>query len=133
MRRLPDLFASSRTDRCGSSGPRPRREPLIAELYGRLIEMLPTPVSPSTARLRWRWHGLMAGLALVDKLDQDGSLANYYLLPATRGDLLRRLDHKEPAKVAYHRALELASTNAERRFLATLLAEMSASSTSDST
>jgi hypothetical protein len=35
--------------------------------------------------------GPAAGLALVDKLAESGALAGYYLLPATRADLLRRL------------------------------------------
>ena len=37
--------------------------------------------------------GPAAGLALVEGLAAGGELAGYHLLPATRGDLLRRLDH----------------------------------------
>jgi predicted RNA polymerase sigma factor len=50
-----------------------------------------------------------------------GALDGYYLLPATRADLLRRLDRR--AEAAYREALELATTDAERRYLARRLAK----------
>ncbi len=37
-----------------------------------------------------RIAGRPAGLALVEELAASGSLDGYYLLPATRSDLLRR-------------------------------------------
>jgi RNA polymerase sigma-70 factor (ECF subfamily) len=64
-------------------------------------------------------------LTLVDELDGPGVLADYYLLPATRADLLRRLNRHAEAATAYRRALELAPTDAERRFLRRRLAEVS--------
>jgi RNA polymerase sigma-70 factor (ECF subfamily) len=54
-----------------------------------------------------------------------GTLADYYLLPATRADLLRRLGRYAEAATAYQRALQLAPTDAERRFLARRLFETS--------
>jgi RNA polymerase sigma-70 factor (ECF subfamily) len=45
------------------------------------------------------------------------------LLPATRADLLRRLGRSEEAAASYRQALELTSTDAERRFLARRLAD----------
>jgi RNA polymerase sigma-70 factor, ECF subfamily len=71
-------------------------------------------------------EGPAAGLLLVEELEQSGALAEYHLLPATRADLLRRLGRKEQADVAYRRALDLAPTDAERRFLIKRLAEVSA-------
>jgi RNA polymerase sigma-70 factor (ECF subfamily) len=47
------------------------------------------------------------------------------LLPATRADLLRRLGRKEQADVAHRRALDLAPTEAERRYLIKRLTEAS--------
>ena len=49
--------------------------------------------------------GPAAGLALVDALDASGRLAGYHLLPATRADLLRRLDRRAEAAAAYRAAL----------------------------
>ena len=69
--------------------------------------------------------GPEAGLALVDALDASGALAGYHLLPATRADLLRRLDRRDEAAAAYREALDLVTTDAERRYLARRLAETS--------
>jgi RNA polymerase sigma-70 factor (ECF subfamily) len=64
-----------------------------------------------------------AGLAMVDALDASGELTDYHLLPATRADLLRRLGRHSEAAAAYRTALDLAPTDAERRYLARRLAE----------
>ena len=68
-------------------------------------------------------QGPAAGLPLVAALEASGKLAGYQLLPATRADFLRRLGRLPEAAVAYREALELASTDAERRFLRRRLAE----------
>jgi RNA polymerase sigma-70 factor (ECF subfamily) len=44
-------------------------------------------------------------------------------LPATRTDLLRRLDRRAEAAVAYRDALALAANDAERRYLTRRLAQ----------
>jgi RNA polymerase sigma-70 factor (ECF subfamily) len=62
--------------------------------------------------------GPAAGLELVDELSASGELGGYYLLPATRADLLRRLGRTAEAAAAYREALALASTEPERRYLA---------------
>ena len=63
-----------------------------------------------------------AGLALVDRLDLDG----YQYFHSTRADLLRRLDRADEARTEYERALELAHTEPERRFLRRRLADVAA-------
>jgi len=96
----------------------------IAILYERLSQMVPTPVVALNRAVAVAMaDGPAAGLLLVERLEQAGVLDGYYLLPATRADLLRRLGDKEQAEVAYRRALELAPTDAERRYLARRLAE----------
>jgi RNA polymerase sigma-70 factor (ECF subfamily) len=70
-------------------------------------------------------EGPEAGLALVDELAADGGLSGYYLLPATRADLLRRLNRGPEAVESYRAALKLAPTEPERRYLAKRLAEVS--------
>jgi RNA polymerase sigma-70 factor (ECF subfamily) len=60
---------------------------------------------------------------LVDAIEATGALSGYHLLPATRADLLRRLGRRTEAAAAYRDALELATSDAERRYLARRLAE----------
>ncbi|HMF82455.1 MAG TPA: RNA polymerase subunit sigma-24, partial [Acidimicrobiia bacterium] len=64
-----------------------------------------------------------AGLELVDALDASGALRGYHLLPATRADLLRRLDRRAEAATAYREALGLTTSDAQRRYLERRLAE----------
>jgi RNA polymerase sigma-70 factor (ECF subfamily) len=68
-------------------------------------------------------EGPGVGLALVESLEASGALAGYHLLSATRADLLRRLDRSGEAAASYREALELATTDAERRYLTRRLAE----------
>lgn len=68
-------------------------------------------------------EGPAAGLVLVDQLIESGQLEGYYLLPATRADLLRRLGRHSDAAQSYREALELTVNEAERRYLASRLAE----------
>jgi RNA polymerase sigma-70 factor, ECF subfamily len=98
----------------------------IAILYERLRELAPTPVVLLNRAVAVAMaDGPAAGLALADELDRSGALADYYLLPATRADLLRRLHRDREAAAAYRRALELVPTDAERRFLRRRLSEVS--------
>jgi RNA polymerase sigma-70 factor (ECF subfamily) len=73
-------------------------------------------------------HGLWPehGLALIDELEEDGGLEDYYLMHAARADLLRRTRSFEAAASAYEKALALCHTAPERRYLAKRLAEMRA-------
>ena len=90
----------------------------IAVLYERLSELAPTAVVLLNRAVAVAMaNGPAVGLALVDELEHTGALRDYYLLPATRADLLRRLDRNAEAAAAYRLALELAPTDAERRFL----------------
>jgi RNA polymerase sigma-70 factor (ECF subfamily) len=61
----------------------------------------------------------------VDRLAAAGALADYYLLAATRADLLRRLGRRAEAADAYRETLALVTTDAERRYLTRRLAEVS--------
>jgi RNA polymerase sigma-70 factor (ECF subfamily) len=98
----------------------------IALLYQRLAEIAPSPVIElNRAVAVSRVDGPAAGLALVDGLAASGALPGYYLLPATRADLLRRLGRRADAASAYRRALELVGTDAERRYLERRLREVS--------
>jgi RNA polymerase sigma-70 factor (ECF subfamily) len=96
----------------------------IAGLYEELGDLMPSPVVALNRAVAIAMaRGPAAGLALVEQLEADGELAGYYLLPATRADLLRRMDRRADAALAYRQALELAATDTERRYLARRLAE----------
>jgi RNA polymerase sigma-70 factor, ECF subfamily len=99
----------------------------IALLYQRLSQMIPSPVVALNRAVAVAMaEGPAAGLSLVEEIERNGELSDYYLLPATRADLLRRLGRGTQAVAAYRRALELAQTDAERRYLAKRLEETGA-------
>ena len=96
----------------------------IVALYDQLERYLPSPVVKLNRAVAVAMaDGPAAGLALVEELERSGVLDAYHLLPATRADLLRRLGRDEEAAASYRLALELASTDAERRFLGRRLAK----------
>ena len=100
---------------------------LIASLYGLLGQLVPSAVVElNRAVAVGMADGPAAGLALVDALAAAGGLEGYYLLPATRADLLRRLGRPAEAAQSYRQALDLAVNDAERRYLARRLAEAEA-------
>jgi RNA polymerase sigma-70 factor (ECF subfamily) len=97
----------------------------IARLYDDLYRLMPTPVVALNRAVAVAMaDGPAAGLALVDELAASGSLSAYFLLPATRADLLRRLGKREEAAASYRDALILVATGPERRFLSNRLAEV---------
>ena len=98
----------------------------IARLYGQLARFLPTPVVElNRAVAVGMADGPEAGLSLVSALEASGQLTGYHLLPATKADMYRRLGRADEAAACYRQALELASTDAERRYLGRRLAEIS--------
>jgi RNA polymerase sigma-70 factor (ECF subfamily) len=98
----------------------------IAALYAELARFVASPVVALNRAVAVAMaDGPAAGLALVDELTAAGELAGYHLLPATRADLLRRLDRFAEAAAAYRAAIELAGSEIERRYLAGRLAEVS--------
>jgi RNA polymerase sigma-70 factor (ECF subfamily) len=99
--------------------------PQIVNLYTELARVAPSPVVDLNRAVAVAMvDGIPAGLALVDELDEAGGLEGYYLLPATRADLLRRGGRVAEARAAYEKALDLAPTEAERRYLSNRLREL---------
>jgi RNA polymerase sigma-70 factor (ECF subfamily) len=96
----------------------------IALLYRRLAQLVPSAVVElNRAAAVAMAEGPAAGVKLLQALEASRELAGYHLLPATRADLLRRLQRHAEAAASYREALELAATDAERRYLARRLAE----------
>jgi RNA polymerase sigma-70 factor (ECF subfamily) len=99
----------------------------IMALYERLLRVQASPVVElNYAAAVAMAEGPAAGLRMLDGLDGKPELRDYYLLPAARGDLLRRLQQWTEAVLAYRRALGVASNDAARSFLSKRLADMEA-------
>jgi RNA polymerase sigma-70 factor, ECF subfamily len=97
----------------------------IAALYELLWQVQPSPVVELNRAVAVAMaNGLSEGLLLLDALQERGELRGYYLLPAARGDLLRRMERWEESGDAYREALALVSNEAERKFLQRRLAEV---------
>jgi len=97
----------------------------IANLYDQLLEMTGSPVVELNRAVAVAMaDGPAVGLALVNDLVASGALKQYYLLAATRADLLRLLGRRGEAAAAYREALALVVTGPEQRFLTARLAEV---------
>jgi RNA polymerase sigma-70 factor (ECF subfamily) len=97
----------------------------IVALYERLLRIQPSAVIElNHAAAVGMAEGPAAGLRLLDGLEGNAELREYYLLPAARGDLLRRLQQWTEAALCYRRALALTGNEAARSFLSRRLAEM---------
>jgi len=97
----------------------------IVELYDQLLLLTDSPVVELNRAVAVAMcDGPSSALALVDRIDASGRLEGYYLLPAVRADLLRRLGQRDDAAGSYRDALKLVGTEPERRFLETRLSEV---------
>ncbi|GGM54020.1 RNA polymerase sigma factor [Dactylosporangium sucinum] len=99
----------------------------IAGLYDVLLGLWPSPVvALNRAVALGMRDGPRAGLAALDRLLAEPSLATYGYLSAARADFLRRLGDYPAAAEAYREAIALTANDVERAFLATRLAEVTA-------
>jgi RNA polymerase sigma-70 factor, ECF subfamily len=98
--------------------------PRIAVLYRELADVTGSPVVRLNGAVAVaEAEGPAAALAIVDALDLDG----YQYWHSTRGELLRRLGRPAEARAAYRRALDLAASIPERRYLQRRIDETAAS------
>ncbi|MFK0219697.1 RNA polymerase sigma factor [Streptomyces vinaceus] len=90
----------------------------IAVLYGRLVELVPSPVVELNRAVAVSMaEGPQAALPLVDALVGEPALRTYHLLPSVRGDLLERLGRREEARAEFERAASLTHNARERDLL----------------
>jgi RNA polymerase sigma-70 factor (ECF subfamily) len=98
----------------------------IAALYGELFRMMPSPVVELNRAVAVAMaDGPLRGLALLNRLELELALRDYYLFHAARADLLRRAGRMDEAGVSYSQALHLCQNERERAFLRRRLAEVS--------
>jgi RNA polymerase sigma-70 factor (ECF subfamily) len=89
--------------------------PRIAELYGVLARVNPSPVVEVNRAVAVAFaHGPAAGLELLTPLLEDPVLGRYQPLHAAHAELLRRAGDADAAGRAYERAIELSSNAVER-------------------
>ncbi len=101
--------------------------PRIVALYDAVAELAGSPVVElNRAVAVGMAFGPAAGLDLVDGLVTEPSLKTYHLLPAVRGDLLRKLGRSEEARAEFERAASLTENVAERKLLRRRAAECAA-------
>ncbi len=92
----------------------------VASLYDELASLTGSPVvALNRAVALAETEGAGAGLAAIEEIE----LPQYHYLHAARADLLRRLGRDAEARVAYERAIELARSEPELRFLRRRLTE----------
>src|SRR6266852_2510 len=90
----------------------------IAALYAALMQAMPSPVVElNRAVAMGIAFGPEAGIEIADALMQDGSLRNYHLLPAVRGDLLEKLGRFDEARAEFERAAALTRNGRERELM----------------
>ena len=90
----------------------------IAELYDVVGEAYPSAVvEVNRAVAHGRAYGPDAGLAIVDAVARDASLAGTALVGGVRGDLLERRGDHEASAAAFREAAEQTRNEAERKLL----------------
>ncbi|QYG11693.1 RNA polymerase sigma factor [Microbacterium sp. PAMC22086] len=90
----------------------------IVLLYEALGRISPSPVVElNRAAAVAMATGPASALRIVDELTGSGALRGYHLLPATRGELLRRLGREEEARSDFVVAAGLAGNDRERALL----------------
>jgi RNA polymerase sigma-70 factor (ECF subfamily) len=100
-----------------------RPKPEIVALYERLLAFDASPVVRLNHAVAVALDGDVAHA--LDLLDAIEGLEGYHLFHAARADLQRRLERRDEAALSYRHALELVTSDPERRFLERRLAEVS--------
>jgi RNA polymerase sigma-70 factor (ECF subfamily) len=90
----------------------------VAVLYDALLRVRQTPVVELNRAVAIAMaYGPQAGLDAIAGLKASHALDSYHLLWSVEADLLRRLGCRAEAEHSYRHALELVTTDPERRFL----------------
>ena len=88
----------------------------IADLYGTLAKVLPSPVVELNRAVAVSMaYGPAAGLEILEPLAEP--LRDYHLLPSVRGDFLYKLDRRAESRAEFLRAAELTRNGREQAVL----------------
>jgi RNA polymerase sigma-70 factor (ECF subfamily) len=92
--------------------------PQIVEIYDELLALTGSPVvAMNRAIAVSRIEGALAGLAVLDAMPGREALERYPLLPAVEAELWREAGEFERAAACYRKALTLARSSPEQRWL----------------
>jgi RNA polymerase sigma factor (sigma-70 family) len=90
----------------------------ITALYDALAQLTPSPVVELNRGVAYAMaFGPAAGLEIVDPLQDEPAMREYYLLPAVRADFLAKLGRLEEARQELERAAGLTRNARERTLL----------------
>ncbi len=90
----------------------------ILQYYNLLYNLHPTPVVElNRAIIISELNGPAAGIAAIECISHLSSLKNYYLLPATLGELHQQLKKYNTAKKYFEEAIALTQSAAEKKLL----------------
>jgi predicted RNA polymerase sigma factor len=90
----------------------------IVSLYDELARLVPSPVVELNRAVAVAMaSGPADGLAIVDRLRDEGALDGYHLLPSVRGDLLAKLGRAAEARAEFERAAAMTKNERERKML----------------
>jgi predicted RNA polymerase sigma factor len=90
----------------------------ITALYDALAQLTPSPVVELNRAVAYGMaFGPVAGLEIVDQLEDEPALEGYHLLPSVRGDLLAKLGRFDDARLEFERAASLTRNAPERKLL----------------
>lgn len=99
--------------------------PQIVVLYNLLYRMTPSPIIALNRIVAIAMvKGVAEGLQLLNELEAESYLGEYYLLHAARADFLRRSEQWHAAAASYRSALALCDNETERNYLQHRLDDM---------
>lgn len=102
--------------------------PQILALYEVLLSLEDNPMAALNHAIAYAMvHGPAAGLALVDRLDEDARIHGHYRLDAVRAHLLERMGDATRAIAHYRAAAERTTSTPERNYLLLKAARLRAS------
>jgi RNA polymerase sigma-70 factor (ECF subfamily) len=101
-----------------AAGPEDTRWDEILSLYDDLVSLNPSPVILlNRAVAVSRVLGADAALEILEHLEREPALSNYYLLPSVKARLLASTGDRAGAAACYRAALDRPCSEPERRFL----------------
>lgn len=90
----------------------------IALLYAELAKIDPSPVIElNRAVAVGEAHGPEEAIAVLSGISESRAMQRYHLFHSTKAEMLLRLNREPEARTAFEKALSLASSDSEKRFL----------------